>query len=53
MHTHVGAAHFVGQQQAGHGAPVRQHQLAVQILLPLLAVAECADVGDIEHDHTG
>ena len=48
-----GAAHLVGQQQARHGVPIRQHQLAVQILLPLLAVAERADVGDIKHDDAG
>lgn len=47
------AAHFVSQQQAGHGAPVWQRQFAVQVLLPLLAVAEGADVGDIEHDDAG
>lgn len=47
------AAHLVGQQQARHRAPIRQRQLAVQVLLPLLAVAEGADVGDIKHDDTG
>lgn len=47
------AAHFVSQQQAGHGAPVWQQHLAVQILLPLLAVAERAGVGDIKHDNAG
>lgn len=47
------AAHFVSQQQARHRVPVWQRQLAVQILLPLLAVAEGADVGDVEHDDAG
>lgn len=47
------AAHFVSQQQARHGAPIWQQELAVQILLPLLAVAERADVGDIKHDNAG
>lgn len=52
-HCPRGKVTFVSQQQAGHGAPVWQRQFAVQVLLPLLAVAEGADVGDIEHDDAG
>lgn len=44
---------LVGQEQAGHGLSVGQGELAVQVLLPPLTVAESGGVGNVKHNDTG